>query len=421
MEAGIGIFPLPLIRERKRAMIKEKMIPAFANAEGGLFSAVEKADVGGSYQEMEKQGIALMGWADPFMPDRSMPEFVEEAYINAVRDESSPHYTAPIGNQELKVLLAEKLAAQNHLHVDPNRNILITPGSDSGLFFSILPFVKDGDEVMIPCPSYPNNFLDVEIMGGKVVPIELHEEDGFQLDIAQMKEKLTERTKLVVLTHPNNPTTTVYNRESLEGLRDFVVENDLVLVVDQAFEDFTFGNEMITPASMEGLFERTVTVFSFSKGMGLSGLRVGYIVADDHIMDTMFANAVGVIGATSTAAQKAVMEALKHPEFMKQFEDAYEYRRKQAFEILNSIPSVSCQMPQSGFMCWVNVSELGSSSDIVSYLVKEAKVSVNDGVNYGPGGEGHLRIILGVYKDNQRVVDALNRIAAALKKYPASH
>ena len=188
-------------------------------------------------------------------------------------------------------------------------------------------------------------------------------------------------------------------------------------VVDQAFEDFTYDNEMITPASMDGMFERTVTVFSFSKGMGLSGLRVGYIVTDDHIMDTMFANAVGVIGATSTSSQKAIIEAMKHPEFMKIFEDAYEYRRHKAFEILNSIPNVSCELPQSGFLCWVDVSKLGNSSDIVSYLVKEAKVSVNDGINYGEGGKGHLRIVLGVYKDNSRVVDALMRIKEALTKY----
>ena len=397
------------------------MISAFAKAEGGLFGEVEKADVGGSYQEMEKQGIALMGWADPFMPDRSMPEFVEEAYIKAIKDESAPHYTAPIGNQELKIALAKKLKEFNHLEVDPLRNILITPGSDSGLFFSILPFVNDGDEVMIPSPSYPNNYLGIEIMGGKIVPIELKAEDGYQLDIEQMKEKLNDKTKMVLLTHPNNPTTTVYDQKSLQGLRDFVVENDLVLVVDQAFEDFTFGKPMITPASMDGMFERTVTVFSFSKGMGLSGLRVGYVVADDHIMDAMYANAVGVIGATSTAAQKAVIEALKDPSFMKVFEDAYEYRRHKAYEILNSVEGVHMDLPESGFMCWVDVSKLGSSSDIISYLVKEAKVSVNDGVNYGPGGEGHLRIILGVYKDNQKVVDALNRIASALKKYPKSH
>lgn len=401
--------------------IKDKMIPSFSKAEGGLFTSVEKADVGGSYQELEKQGIALMGWADPFMPDRSMPQFIEDALIDAIKQESAPHYTAPIGNEELKKLIAEKLKKQNNLNVNPNRNILITPGSDSGLYFAILPFINDGDEVMIPSPSYPNNYLDVETMGGKVIPITLSDKNGYQLDIKQMEDKVTSKTKMVLITHPNNPTTTVYNEKSLNGLRDFVIKHDLILVVDQAFEDFTYENKMITPASLDGMFERTVTVFSFSKGMGLSGLRVGYIVAEDHIMDTMFANAVGVIGATSTSSQLAMIEALKHPEFMKEFEDAYKVRREKAYEILNSIPNVSCLKPESGFLCWVDVSKIGNSSDIVSYLVKEAKVSVNDGVNYGEGGKGHLRIVLGVYRDNQKVIDALNRIKKALIKYQDNH
>lgn len=398
-------------------MITDKMIHAFKVANGGLFESSDKADIGGDYLEMQKQGVALMGWADPFMPDRSLPKFLEDALVNAIRNESSAHYTAPVGNNDLKIALAKKLKEKNNLDVEPLRNIIITPGSDSGLYFSILPFIEKGDEVMIPSPSYANNYLGIEIMGGKIVPILLSPEDNYQLDLKQMEEKVTEKTKMVILTHPNNPTTTVYNRKSLEGLRDFVVKHDLVLVCDQAFEDFTFENEFITPAALPGMFERTVTVFSFSKGMGLSGLRVGYVVACDEVMDKMYANAVGVIGATSTSSQIAMIEALKHPEFMKEFEDAYKVRRKAAYEILNSIPNVSNALSESGFLCWMDVSKLGSSSEISKYLLKEAKVSLNEGSFYGPGGEGHLRIVLGVYRDNQVVIDALNRIKDALIKY----
>ena len=397
--------------------MKEKMIAAFRNAEGGLFSSVEKADVGSSYQEMEKQGIALMGWADPFMPDKSLPKHVEEAWIDAVKDQSAPHYTAPIGSSELKAKIADKLKVVNGLDVDPERNILITPGSDSGLFFSILPFIDDGDEVIIPSPSYPNNFLAVEIMGGKTVVVELDANDGYQLNIEKMEAVVTVKTKMVILTHPNNPTTTVYNRESLEALRAFLIKHDLLLVCDQAFEDFTYENEMITPASMEGMFERTISVFSFSKGMGFSGMRVGYIVCSDIIMDSMFANAVAVIGATSTSSQKAITVAMDHPEFMNEFKDAFDYRRHKAYEIINSIPNVNMMLPESGFLCWVDVSALGDSSEIISYLIEHAKVSVNDGINYGTGGKGHLRIVLGVYKDNNKVVDALERIKSALIRY----
>lgn len=399
--------------------MRSKMIGAFRTAEGGLFSSVEKADVGSSYQELERQGVALMGWADPFMPDRSLPAHVEEAWLSAVRDEAAPHYTAPIGDSALKKAIAQKLARQNNLSVDPERNILIAPGSDSGLFFAILPFIKPGDEVIIPCPSYPNNFLDVQIVGGVPIPVELHAQNEFQIDATDLEEAVTPRTKMILLTHPNNPTTTVFNRQSLDAIARTVIKHDLVLVVDQAFEDFTFGAEMISPASLPGMFDRTVSVFSFSKGMGLSGMRVGYLVCSDHIMDSMYANAVAVIGATSTSAQRAVLAALEQPDFMKIFERAYDIRRKKAYEILNEAPGVHVRMPESGFLCWADVSELGPSSDIVSYLVREARVSVNDGANYGPGGEGHLRIVLGVYADDQRVIDALQRIRDALIAYPS--
>lgn len=394
--------------------MKEKMIPAFRKAEGGLFTAVEKADVGSAYQEMEKQGVALMGWADPFMPDASMPKHVEQALIDAIRHPSAPHYTAPIGSSELKAKIAEKLKAKNHLLVDPERNILITPGSDSGLYFAILPFIEDGDEVLIPSPSYPNNTLNIEIMGGHVVPVPLRPETGYQLEAELLEQNVSEKTKMIVLTHPNNPTTTVYNRQSLEILRDFVIRHDLILVCDQAFEDFCYENEMITPAAMDGMFERTVTVFSFSKGMGLSGLRVGYLVCGDEIMDSLYANAVSVLGATNTACQKALIAALEDPSFMQEFERAFNVRRQAAEKILNSIPNVHADLPQSGFLCWADVSRLGDSSQIVQYLVKHAQVAVNDGKNYGPGGEGHLRIVLGVYRDDAKVIAALERIKAAL-------
>ena len=116
--------------------------------------------------------------------------------------------------------------------------------------------------------------------------------------------------------------------------------------MDQAFEDYTFGAECLTPAALPGMFERTVTVFSCSKGMGLSGMRVGYIVCSDQIMDSMYANAVGVIGATSTSGQKAALAALEHPEFMQGFARAYEVRRRKAYEILNCVPGVHMAPPR---------------------------------------------------------------------------
>ena len=397
--------------------MKDKMIKAFREVDGGIFSTVEKADVGNAYQDLIKQGVSLMGWADPFMPDKSLPTHVEAALIANIKDSSSAHYTAPIGNQELKNRLAIKLKEFNNLDIDPLRNIIITPGSDSGLYFAILPFINKGDEVLIPSPSYPNNHQNIKIMGGEIIEVPLYEENNYQFIKEDFESRVSDKTKMIILTHPNNPTTTVYNKESLEILRDVVIKHDLILVSDQAFEDYCYENEFITPATLPDMFERTVSVFSFSKGMGFSGLRVGYIVCSDVIMDSLFASAVSVIGATNTACQKAVIAAFEDLSFMNEFEEKFDYRRKLAFEIINSIPNVSMLMPESGFLAWINVSKIGKSSDIVSYLVKEAKVSLNDGVNYGLGGDGHLRLVLGAYRDNERVADALYRIKDALIKW----
>ncbi|MDF9823961.1 aspartate/methionine/tyrosine aminotransferase [Breznakia sp. PF5-3] len=397
--------------------MKQKMRKAFQKFEGGLFSEVEKADVGDSYQKLGEQGVDLMGWADPYNPDFSLPDHVLKATLDAVNAPLSAHYTAPIGNDDLKVAIAKKLKRQNGLEVVAKRNILITPGSDSGLYYAMLSFLDAEDEVMIPTPSYPNNFQNVEILGAKAIPIQLKEKDDFQIDIKEFEKRLTPKTKMVVLTHPNNPTTTVFNESSLFQLADFIIKNDLILVCDQAFEDFTYENKMITPASLPGMWERTITVFSVSKGMGFSGYRVGYLVTNDVIMDALYGAAVSVLGATNSIAQVAVLAAFEDQSFMKAFENSFDYRRKKAYEILNQIPNVSMKLPESGFLCWVDVSKLGNASDIVSYLIQHAKVCVNDGINYGPGGEGHIRIVLGVYKDDERVVDALRRIKSALIDY----
>ncbi|MCI9630557.1 pyridoxal phosphate-dependent aminotransferase [Thomasclavelia cocleata] len=396
--------------------MKSKMKKEFLNFEGGLFSEVEKADVGDSYTKMAEAGVALMGWADPFMPDFSIPSHIMDKTIEAIKSPISSHYTAPTGNMELRAVICSRFLEKYGVEIIPERNVIITPGSDSALFFAMFPFLQKDDEVIIPCPSYPNNMQNIKMMQATPVVYKLESNNDYQIEMESLEALVTDKTKMIVLTHPNNPTTTVYSKESLEAIRTIVLKYNLVLVCDQAFDDFTFENEYIAPMSLPDMFEHTITVCSISKGMGLSGYRVGYIVASDKIMDVMYGCAVSVVGATNTVSQIAAVEAFKHPEFMKLFEKSYDYRRHQAYKILNNIPGVKLKLPESGFLAWVDVSELGDSSTICKRLVDEAKVAVNDGVNYGPGGEGHIRIVLGVYRDNEVVVEALERMAQVLNK-----
>ena len=163
------------------------------------------------------------------------------------------------------------------------------------------------------------------------------------------------------------------------------------------------------------MWERTVTVCSVSKGMALSGVRVGYLVADDHIMDVLYGCAVNVIGATNSTFQAAVAYAMDHPEFMTEgYYPIFEERRRRVHEILSGIPGVKTQLPQSAFLTWVDVSALGTAGEVASYLMREAKVCVNEGGPYGRQGAGHIRIVHGCFQDSQRIYRAMERVRAAL-------
>lgn len=395
--------------------IKDKMRPAFSRLEGGLFSSVTKADVGSAYNDLQKQGVSMMGWADPFYPDPSIPPALIDKAVELLRGGFPSHYTMPIGNEELKEQIAAKLLRENGLKVNAQRNIIITPGSDSGLLYAMMPFICEGDEVLAPAPSYPSNFLDAELLGGKTIQVPLDQENGYALDMNAFERCLTPKSKMVLLTNPNNPTTTVFPREQLEALADFICRHDLVCVVDQAFESSVFdGREMVSMASLPGMWERTVSVFSISKGMGLSGFRVGYLVACDEIMDVLYGGAVNVLGATNTLSQLVAIEAFKNSDFIRDYNRIYDQRRRYAYEKFNAVPGVRMDMPESGFMCWIDVSRLGDSSEIAAYLIHEARVACNDGKAYGVGGEGHLRLIIGCYGENQMSMDAVDRMCDAL-------
>lgn len=397
--------------------IKELMRPAFAQLDGGLFSVTEKADVGDVQERMQQMGVAMMSWADPFMPDPSLPEAVKKAAIEAIESGIPAHYIMPIGSPDLKVLIAKRTKEKFGIELDPQRNIIINPGSDVGLMFAMAPWINPGDEVMVHDPSYGSNFLNAELLGGVTVRVPSYEEDDWHLRIEEYEKRLTDKTKMVLLTNPNNPTCVCYTREELEQLAQFCIKNNLICVVDQAFEDSVFdGRAMACMASLPGMWERTVTVCSTSKGMALSGLRVGWIYANDIIMDAYFGSAVNMQGATSTLGQLAVMPAFEDDSFIKEYLIKYDNRRKYAYNLFNSIPGVSMKMPEATFLIWINVSKLGTSTEVTKYLIDEAKVNVNDGKFYGSMGEGHLRVVTGCFLEDKDCFAALDRMADAFRK-----
>jgi aspartate/methionine/tyrosine aminotransferase len=399
--------------------ISHRLSTNFKGIQGGLFLNVSKADVGDVAGNFEQSGGANMAWADMFYPDPSIPESVKRATMNAIAGGFPAHYTMPIGLMALRKELAEHIRKRTGLPIDPSRNVIVAPGSDAALMFAMMMFINPGDEVLIPEPAYPSNFTNTELLGGIAVAIPTYEEDGYRIHVEELEKRVTPRSKMVVLTHPNNPTTVVYRKDNLEELAQFIVRHDLILVCDQAFEDHVFdGIEFVSPCTLPGMWERTVTVYSMSKGYGLSGFRIGYIYADDHIMDHFYGAAVNVLGAPCTASTFGAIAALQDDSILPEYFSRLERRRKLAYDMLSTIPGVRMKPSESGILSWLDVSRLGSGAEVAAYLMAHAKVMVNDGAQYGKHGEGHIRIVTACFaKDEDAAVrfqwirDALTSLA----------
>lgn len=395
--------------------IRALMTPTFAGLEGGLFSSVSKADVGEGAGKLIERGTDILAWADPFFPDPSLPESVARAMTKAVEDGFPAHYSMPIGRAELRRTIAEKVTRQTGLQIDPSRNVIVTPGSDTGLLYAMMPFIAPGTEVLVPEPTYPNAFLNPRLLGGITVTVPLRAENAWQLDVAELERRLTPATKMVVICQPNNPTTKVHRRESLEALARFVVANDLILVCDQAFEDHVFdGRELVAPATLPGMWERTLTVCSVSKGLGLSGFRIGYIYAHDAIMDVLYGGAVNVLGTAATVTSIGANEALADDALLADIHARLDRRRTIACDELGSIPGVRMEPPETGILAWLDVSALGTSQEIVAYLLEHANVLVNPGDQYGDHGEGLIRLVYAAFADDDRAAAVFARIRDAL-------
>lgn len=398
--------------------MKDKMNPRFSHLKGGLFDKVTKADVGEGAGQLIAKGYTMMSWADPFFPDPSLDDIIKDAMIKEIENGTLTHYTMPLGDRKLREVIAKRIKDKYDLKLDPSRNILITPGSDSGLLYAMMPFLDEGDEVLIPDPSYPSNYLDVELCGAQPIHVPLYPENDYQFNIDEFEKRYTNKTKMVLITHPNNPTGTVFNERSINDLCQFVIKHDLILVCDQAFEDHIYDDhQMIAPMCIEGMFERTVTVFSISKGLGLSGLRVGYVIANDEIMDVYYGGAVNVLGATNTLSQKAAIVALENPSIMESIHERLLKRRDLAYDIFKTIPHTKISKPESGILSWLDISELGTSEEIASYLLENAHISVNEGTPYGQQGEGYIRIVHACLGSDEEAQEAFIKIKRCLSDY----
>ena len=325
-------------------------------------------------------------------PDFDTPWNVREEGIYAL-EKGRTFYTSNAGLKELREEICNYLARKMNLHYDPMKEVLITVGGSEAIDVALRCMCDPGDEVLIPQPSYVS-YLPCAIMAdAKPVIIELKEENEFKLTRKELEESITDKTKILVLPFPNNPTGGIMTKEELEELVPVIIEHDLYVISDEIYAELTYKGRHVSIASLPGMHDRTVTINGFSKAFAMTGWRLGYAIAPKMIMDQMIKLHQFAIMCAPTNSQFAAVEALKNcDDEVAKMVEAYDQRRRFLIDALRGM-GLECFEPFGAFYVFPSIKKFGLSSDeFASRLLREEKLAVVPGTAFGDCGEGFLRI-----------------------------
>ena len=346
-------------------------------------------------------------------PDFDTPEHIKEAAINALK-EGYTHYTSNAGLLELREALVEKLRKENNIDVTVDE-VLVTVGGEQALVNAIFTTVRRGDEVLILSPSFVSYKPLVMMAGGIPIEVPVKEENEFIPITDDIKKYISKRTRVLIINTPCNPTGAVYPRKVLEEIADLAVEYNLIIISDEAYEKIVFEGEHVSMASLNGMKDRVISVFSFSKTYAMTGWRLGYVVARKDLINKMVKLNMYLVTCPVTFVQRAGIAALKGPQdCVKRMVNEYRKRIETVYKRLKEIPGVSVVKPKGTFYIFPNISSYGKSSEISEYLLYEAKVAVIPGNAFGKYGEGYVRISCAT--SYEKLIEAMDRIERGLKK-----
>jgi aminotransferase len=348
-------------------------------------------------------------------PDFPTPEALKDAGIRAIENDWTS-YTSNYGLLELRERIARKLKLKNGLVRDPEREILVTVGVSEALDLAIRAIVNPGDEVLIPEPSYVSYKPDVWFAHGNPVPIPTLEENGFRVQSDDIEERITEKTRAIIVPSPNNPTGSVLKKKDLEGIADIAVDRDLIVLSDELYEELVYDSERhYSIGSFNGMGDRTITLNGFSKAYAFTGWRLGYAAGNPEVVEAMMKIHQYTMLCASSVSQYAALDAFDHVEEVRDMVRSYDRRRRLLVKGLNSLPGISCITPKGAFYAFPNVGETGMGSDeFARKLFKGAGVAVIPGNTFGDSGEGYVRCSYSVSREN--ISEALARMDVFLEK-----
>lgn len=337
----------------------------------------------------EMEGAISLGVGEP---DFETPWHIREEGIYSL-EKGRTFYTSNAGLKELKIEICKYLQRRCNVAYDYNTEVTVTVGGSEAIDIALRAMLDPGDEVLIPQPSYVSYVPCTVLADGVPVVIELEEKDQFKLTKEKLLEKITPKTKILVLPFPNNPTGAVMTREDLAEIVPVIIENDLFVISDEIYSELTYNGDHVTIASFPGMKERTILINGFSKSYAMTGWRLGYAAGPAEILKQMIKIHQFAIMCAPTTSQYAAVSALRDgDEDVRTMRESYNQRRlylMNAFEEMG----LDCFEPHGAFYMFPSIKRFGMTSDeFATRLLKEEKVAVVPGTAFGDSGEGFLRI-----------------------------
>ena len=351
-------------------------------------------------------------------PDFDTPEHIKAAGKAAI-DANLTHYAPNAGIPELRDAIAEYATRFRGLDVPYKReNVVVGPGAKMIIWNLCAALLDPGDEMIYADPAYPTYAAAAGYLGAKAVPARLLESLNWRLDLDEFLAKITPRTKVVILNSPHNPTGGVLTREDLQTIADAAIRHNFLVISDEIYARMVYTPEgFVSISQLPGMQERTIVVDGFSKSYAMTGWRLGYCIAPERIARAMTLLANNTYACVNTFVQHAAVAALTGPdEPVQQMIDVFRERRAAIVAGLNSIPNVTCPMPDGAFYAFPNVTKVTPDDlKLASFLLEEGGLALLGGSSFGAAGAGYLRLSYANSLDNLGL--AVQRLRAALPKY----
>ena len=347
-------------------------------------------------------------------PDFDTPWHIREEGIYSL-EKGRTFYTSNAGLVELKEEITKYLKRRCNLEYNPS-DVIVTIGGSEAIDIGLRAMLDPGDEVLIPQPSYVSYLPCVTLADGVPVIIELKAENEFRLTKQELLDAITDKTKVLIMPFPNNPTGSIMSREDLEEIAEVVIEKDLFVISDEIYSELTYGQDHVSIASMPGMKERTIVINGFSKSYAMTGWRLGYAAGPKEIITQMIKIHQFAIMCAPTTSQYAAVEALRNgDDDVAMMREAYDQRRRYLVTRLNEM-GLPCFEPLGAFYVFPCIKDLGMTSDeFATTLLQEEKVAVVPGTAFGDCGEGFLRISYAYSIENLKI--ALDRIENFVRRH----